>query len=131
MAQEQNSFSIDDVLDRLSQKLIDRHPHVFGDVKAETSSEVLRNWEALKTEERKKKQPEPENPKSLLAGVSRSMPTLLEAHKLSAKASKVGFDWPKGGGLLDKLRGGKEELRQQQAEKTSPRRSARQHGKAR
>jgi uncharacterized protein YabN with tetrapyrrole methylase and pyrophosphatase domain len=55
MAQEQGSFSIDDVLDRLSNKLIDRHPHVFGDVKAETSSEVLRNWEALKAEEKKKR----------------------------------------------------------------------------
>src|SRR5256885_6243341 len=58
MAQEQGSFSIDDVLDRLSSKLIDRHPHVFGDVKAETSSEVLRNWDALKAEERKREHPE-------------------------------------------------------------------------
>ena len=127
MAQEQNSFSIDDVLDRLSQKLIDRHPHVFGDVKAETSSEVLRNWEALKTEERKKKQPEPENPKSLLAGVSRSMPALLEAHKLSAKASNVGFDWPNVEGLLDKLREETEELEEQLAKIPSPVPSPRKH----
>ncbi len=56
MAKEQGSFSIDDVLDRLSSKLVDRHPHVFGDVKAETSAEVKRNWEALKGEERKKRQ---------------------------------------------------------------------------
>src|SRR5207248_4181203 len=55
MAKEQGSFSIDDVLDRLSTKLVDRHPHVFGDVKAETSSDVLRNWEALKAEEKKKR----------------------------------------------------------------------------
>src|SRR5579864_6468907 len=55
MANEQGSFSIDDVLDRLSEKLIDRHPHVFGEVKAETAAEVKRNWEALKVEERKKR----------------------------------------------------------------------------
>ena len=54
MAKDQGTFSIDEVLDRLSNKLVDRHPHVFGDVKAETSSEVLRNWEALKAEEKKK-----------------------------------------------------------------------------
>src|SRR5215475_1589480 len=55
MAQEQGSFSINDVLDRLSRKLIDRHPHVFGEVKADTSAEVLRNWEALKAEEKKQR----------------------------------------------------------------------------
>src|SRR5438046_2266112 len=55
MAKEQGTFSIDEVLDRLSTKLVDRHPHVFGDVKAETSSDVLRNWEALKAEEKKKR----------------------------------------------------------------------------
>src|ERR671927_1651644 len=56
MAQEQGTFSIDDVLDRLSSKLIHRHPHVFGDVKADTSDQVKRNWEALKDEEKKKKE---------------------------------------------------------------------------
>src|SRR3984885_3452279 len=55
MAKEQGTFSIDDVLDRLSEKLVNRHPHVFGEVKADTSAEVKRNWEALKTEERKKR----------------------------------------------------------------------------
>ncbi|HSS97619.1 MAG TPA: MazG family protein, partial [Terriglobales bacterium] len=55
MAKEQGTFSIDDVLDRLSTKLVDRHPHVFGDVKADTSSEVLRNWEAIKAAEKAKR----------------------------------------------------------------------------
>src|SRR5215467_4958214 len=55
MAKEQGTFSIDDVLDRLSNKLVDRHPHVFGDVQADTPAEVLRNWEALKAEEKKKR----------------------------------------------------------------------------
>ena len=111
MAQEQGTFSIDDVLDRLSSKLVDRHPHVFGNVKAETSSEVLRNWEALKAEEKKKrlatgggKTTETTSPESVLAGVSGAMPALLEAHKLSSRAARVGFDWPNISGLFDKLR---------------------------
>src|SRR3954447_17838458 len=78
MAQEEKHFSIDDVLDRLSNKLIDRHPHVFGDVKAETSGEVLRNWEALKAQEKQKrlvagggKAAKPSgDPESVLANVS-------------------------------------------------------------
>jgi len=104
MAEEQSSFSIDDVLDRLAQKLIDRHPHVFGDVKAETDTDVIKNWEMLKAAEREKREPASDRPPSLLAGVSRSMPALLEAHKLSSKASQAGFDWPNVEGLLDKLR---------------------------
>ena len=55
MAAEEKRFSIDDVLDRLANKLVDRHPHVFGDVKADTPGEVLRNWQALKAEEKKKR----------------------------------------------------------------------------
>jgi len=112
MAQEQGTFSIDDVLDRLSNKLVDRHPHVFGDVKADTSSEVLRNWEALKAEEKKKRlaagggksAKDESDPESVLAGVSPAMPALLEAHKLSSRAARVGFDWPNIAGLFDKLR---------------------------
>ena len=118
MAKEQSSFSIDDVLDRLSSKLIHRHPHVFGDVKADTSDEVKRNWEALKVEERKKQQnaagsEQPSNPKhSILAGVSSSMPSLLEAQKLSSRAAQAGFDWPDVSGLFEKLHEETEELRE-------------------
>jgi MazG family protein len=110
MAAEDKRFSIDEVLDRLSNKLIDRHPHVFGNVTAETSADVLRNWEALKAEEKKKrlevgggKIVQPQNPESVLAGVSSAMPALLEAHKLSSRAAHVGFDWPEIGGLFEKL----------------------------
>jgi MazG family protein len=110
MAAEDQRFSIDDVLDRLSNKLVDRHPHVFGSVTAETSADVLRNWEALKAEEKRKrleagggKAALPQNLESVLAGVSSAMPALLEAHKLSSRAAHVGFDWPEMAGLFEKL----------------------------
>jgi MazG family protein len=118
MAQEQKTFSIDDVLDRLANKLVDRHPHVFGEVKAETSADVLRNWEVLKAEEKKKRldagggkqAKDDEKAGSVLAGVSSAMPALLEAHKLSSRAAHVGFDWPDMDGLFDKLHEETEEL---------------------
>lgn len=124
MAKEQSSFSIDDVLDRLSTKLINRHPHVFGDVKADTSAEVKRNWEALKVEERKKRAeqegaPPPER-HSVLSGVSSAMPSLLEAHKLSSRAAQTGFDWPNIDGLFEKLEEEASELREQLNEFPAP-----------
>jgi len=118
MAKEQGSFSIDDVLERLSRKLVDRHPHVFGDTKADTPAEVKRNWEALKVEERKKRSAEAEpgnsaakGPHSILAGISSAMPSLLEAHKLSSRAAQAGFDWPNIEGLFEKLNEETSELR--------------------
>jgi MazG family protein len=120
MAKEENTFSIDEVIDRLSDKLVDRHPHVFGDVKAETSSEVVRNWEALKADEKKKRleeggksAPADSMPESILAGVSAAMPALLEAHKLSSRAARAGFDWISIEGLFEKLREETEELNEQ------------------
>ncbi len=119
MAKDQGTFSIDDVLDRLSNKLVDRHPHVFGDVKAETATEVVRNWEALKREEKQKREITNGNvksgnkPESILAGVSSAMPALPEAHKLSSKAASVGFDWPNVEGLFDKLQEEAQELREE------------------
>ncbi len=120
MAKEQGSFSIDDVLDRLSRKLIDRHPHVFADTKADTSADVKRNWEALKVEERKKRAKEKVNAadaagkpaSSILGSISSAMPALLEAHKLSSRAAQAGFDWPNIEGLFDKLSEETVELRQ-------------------
>ena len=118
MAKEQSSFSIDDVLDRLSTKLIDRHPHVFGDVKADTADQVKRNWEAIKVQERKKRQStvtkgdaKAIDKHSILAGVSSAMPSLLEASKLSSRAAQAGFDWPNVEGLFDKLTEETNELR--------------------
>ena len=119
MAQEDGKFTIDQVLDTLSNKLINRHPHVFGDVVAETSGQVLRNWEAIKAEEKKKRleqgggkaSKEAGQAESILAGVSNGVPSLMEAHKLSSKAAHVGFDWPNIEGLFDKLKEETEELR--------------------
>jgi MazG family protein len=135
MAKEQGTFTIDEVLERLSKKLVDRHPHVFGDVKAETSSEVLRNWEALKAEEKKKRlvarggtaEREETEAKSVLAGVSSGIPALLEAYKLSSRAARVGFDWPEIGGLFEKLN---EEARELQEElRDFPEPGPRPHGR--
>ncbi|MBZ5572003.1 MAG: nucleoside triphosphate pyrophosphohydrolase [Acidobacteriia bacterium] len=128
MAKEQGTFSIDEILDRLSSKLVDRHPHVFGDVKAETSSDVLRNWEALKAEEKKKRleagggkaAPGGDAPESVLSGVSSAMPALLEAHKLSSRAAHIGFDWPNMEGLFDKLREETAELQEHLKEFPAP-----------
>src|SRR5262249_40344005 len=128
MANEEGRFSIDDVLERLSNKLVHRHPHVFGDVTAETSADVLRNWEALKAEEKKKrleagggKSAKPPDPESVLAGVSSAMPALLEAHKLSSRAAHVGFDWPEIGGLFEKLEEEIDELKKELADLPAPR----------
>lgn len=133
MAKEQSSFSIDDVLDGLTTKLIHRHPHVFGDVKADTSAEVKRNWEALKVEEKKKRQSEEKGiaveggalattseKQSILAGISSAMPSLFEASKLSSRAAGVGFDWPNVDGLFDKLHEETAELREHLKEFPAP-----------
>jgi nucleoside triphosphate diphosphatase len=121
MASEEGHFSVDDVLDRLSNKLVDRHPHVFGEVKADTPAEVLRNWEALKGEEKKKRLAaggrgnveDADAAQSVLSGVSSKMPALLEAHKLSSRAAHVGFDWPEIEGLFEKLAEETVELREE------------------
>lgn len=121
MANEAGHFSIDDVLDRLSNKLVGRHPHVFGDVKADTPAEVLRNWEALKAEEKKqrleagggKSSKKEDRPESVLSGISSKVPALLEAYKISSRAAHIGFEWPDIEGLFEKLREETDELRQE------------------
>lgn len=120
MAREDGRFSIDDILDALSNKLIARHPHVFGDVKAEDAHTVLKNWETLKAQEKGKKKQEqsggdekqPSPPEPLLDSVSTKMPALLEAHKVSSKAAHVGFDWPSVEGLFEKLEEETQELKE-------------------
>jgi ATP diphosphatase len=117
MAREIGVFNINDVLDALSGKLIGRHPHVFGEVKAEDSHAVLQNWEAIKKEEKKLRAAGNGKPDDsaggLLDAVSSRMPALMEAHKISSKAAHVGFDWPEINGLFEKLTEETGELREQ------------------
>jgi ATP diphosphatase len=117
MAREIGVFNINDVLDALSGKLIGRHPHVFGEVKAEDSHAVLQNWEAIKKEEKKLRAAGNGKPDDsaggLLDAVSSRMPALMEAHKISSKAAHVGFDWPDINGLFEKLAEETAELREQ------------------
>ena len=108
MAREEGRFGINDVLDTLIHKLISRHPHVFGDVEADTAGQVVQNWEAIKAKEKQEKKDRSgaagaEVRETLLGGVSSKMPALIEAHKISSKAAQVGFDWPEVAGLFRKL----------------------------
>jgi XTP/dITP diphosphohydrolase len=86
IAEEDNHFTIDDVIDSIQSKLIRRHPHVFGDVKVADSNEVKKNWEEIKLSEGRE---------SVLDGVPKNLPSLQRAHRLQEKAAKVGFDWDK------------------------------------
>ena len=140
LAHEEGRFTIDDVVERIYTKLVRRHPHVFGPstplgasaAKPENSKQVLKNWETLKAEERQGLQPAPSTrrdgrragtagagqaedsgkPQSILEGVPRTLPALLEAWQLTRRASNIGFDWDDIEGLLAKLKEETAELRQ-------------------
>jgi len=112
MAAEAGDFSIADVVENLNAKLVRRHPHVFGDAEASTSSAVLRNWEQIKQKEKQQKSSEGKS--SLLDDIPRTMPAMMEAEKIGSRAAKVGFDWPKDermAGLFAKLEEETAELR--------------------
>jgi nucleoside triphosphate diphosphatase len=114
MASEDTHFTIEDVIDRIHTKMVRRHPHVFGQAQADTAADVLRNWEKLKAEERRQQLAERgeeyQSPKSILDGVSSSIPSLMEAYQLSSRAAHVGFDWKLLEDLFDKLREEMQEL---------------------
>lgn len=88
LAQEEGAFTLDDVIDDITDKIIRRHPHVFGEIKAENSDEVLKNWENIKQQERYQKEQF-----SILDNVPIALPSLLRAAKLQKRCAKVGFDW--------------------------------------
>jgi tetrapyrrole methylase family protein/MazG family protein len=92
MEEETGTFSVYDVIQSLNEKLLYRHPHVFGDLSAEDAEAALKNWDAMKAEEKRAKGIEPEK-LSALDGVPRDLPALMKAYKLQKKAAKVGFDW--------------------------------------
>lgn len=104
IATEGERFSVADVIARISEKMVRRHPHVFGDDTAATSGEVLRNWEALKQAERRAKGEPDAPPESLLDSVSPRVPAVMEAYQLATKVGRVGFDWPDVAAVLGKLR---------------------------
>src|SRR5260370_29925446 len=97
LTREEGSFDIYDSVTAIHDKLVRRHPHVFGDVQANDAEEVLVNWEKLKNEERKAED------KSLMAGVPQSLPALLRASRLTEKAARVGFDWRRTEDVFHKL----------------------------
>jgi MazG family protein len=119
IAREEGRFTVAEVIREIHDKMIRRHPHVFGETRAKDSAEVLRNWEQIKAEERRagaKKN----NSKlvagdakevSLLDGVSRALPATLEGFQLTRKASRIGFDWEEVGGVFEKLLEETEELK--------------------
>src|SRR5258705_526378 len=111
VAKERGEFTIDDVTDSIHTKMVRRHPHVFGDVTANDSATVLLNWETMKAEERRAAGKTDEVKASLLDGVSSKAPALMEAHQLSTKAARVGFDWKNIEEIFDKLQEEIEELR--------------------
>lgn len=98
IAQDASNFSIDEVCDGVCKKLIIRHPHVFGDVTAETSDVVLDNWDKIKMETKSQS-----TQAQVLDSVSHSLPSLIRADKVQSKARKCGFDWPDISGALSKL----------------------------
>ena len=113
MADEEGRFNIVDVIREIYEKMIRRHPHVFGEKRAKDAAEVLRNWEIIKKEERREKGAvEEEAAESVLDGVPRSLPALLEGYQLTRKAARIGFDWENVGGIFEKLQEETEELRQ-------------------
>lgn len=97
IAQEKGEFDLKDVCDRLCDKLIYRHPHVFGTAKAETAGEVSKNWEQLKMSEK-------DGNKTILSGVPASLPSLIKAYRMQEKAANVGFDWENRNDVWDKVR---------------------------
>jgi len=106
IAQERGDFDLERVMKGIGDKIVRRHPHVFGDARLQTSGQVLTQWERIKVDERRHK-----NGSALFAGVPPTLPALLKALRISTKAARVGFDWPDRDSLLDKVQEELDELR--------------------
>jgi tetrapyrrole methylase family protein / MazG family protein len=111
IATEESRFTVADVIERISAKMIRRHPHVFGEDTAQTAGEVLRNWEAIKEAELKEKGKK-DGVGSMLDSVSNKLPAVMEAFQMTTKVSRVDFDWPDVPSVLEKLDEEVEELKQ-------------------
>jgi MazG family protein len=111
IAQEKGEFRLSDIIDRLHDKMVRRHPHVFGKADLKTSEDVLRNWEDIKAAEKGvASSSRPDSGKSLLDGIPSKLPALQEAYQMTAKAARVGFDWPRLEDILAKLQEESDEL---------------------
>lgn len=105
IAQEKGEFRLADIIDRIHEKMVRRHPHVFGGADLRTADDVLRNWEDIKAAERgTSSSSSPDSGKSLLDGIPSRLPALHQAYQMTAKASRVGFDWPDLESILEKLK---------------------------
>src|SRR5262245_25616675 len=113
LGKEAGRFDINTVIEKISEKLLRRHPHVFGDETASSPEEVIKNWEAIKAQEKaaKLENRTPEQ-RSLLEGIPSKLPAIHEAHQISSRAARVGFDWPDVEGIFEKLQEEVRELRE-------------------
>jgi tetrapyrrole methylase family protein/MazG family protein len=128
IAREEERFTVAEVIREIHDKMIRRHPHVFGKTRAKDSAEVLRNWEQIKAQERHSSENKGDSPgnqgapkeESLLDGVSRALPATLEGFQLTRKASRIGFDWEEVDGVFEKLLEETEELKKASKEPDQP-----------
>ena len=112
LGKEAGQFDINTVIDTISDKLIRRHPHVFGNESASTAEEVIKNWETIKAREKTQKLKNGSaEQRSLLEGIPSKLPAIHEAHQISSRAARVGFDWPDLEGIFDKLQEEVKELK--------------------
>jgi MazG family protein len=128
IAREEGRFTVADVIREIHEKLIRRHPHVFGEARVKDSREVLRNWEQIKAEERRSNKKDKSragksapDESSLLDGVSRGLPATLEGFQLTRKAARIGFDWDDASGVIAKMLEETEELKTALKTKNQPR----------
>jgi len=110
LAEEDGRFALAGVMERLHRKLVRRHPHVFGEVKARTAEEALKSWNSVKEQEREAKSAPAE---SILDGTAATLPATLEAHELGVRVAEAGFDWPDATAVLDKVQEEIDELRRE------------------
>jgi tetrapyrrole methylase family protein/MazG family protein len=129
IAREEQRFDVRDVIREIHDKMVRRHPHVFGETKAKNSAEVLKKWEQIKAEERRAKGggtdaagAEAKKAESLLDGISRGLPATIEGFQLTRRAARIGFDWENAEGVLEKIAEESSELREAlNARETGPR----------
>ena len=113
LGKEAGKFTIDTVIQGISEKLVRRHPHVFGNETTADADQVVTSWEAIKEREKaEKSEGDPSRPHSVLEGIPSKLPALHEAHKISSRVVRVGFDWPEIDAVFDKLQEEIMELRE-------------------